>query len=202
MLGKDYKPSLLCKYSDHPTNSNGKTIKVSWTLYNFVKSLDRNFILGSLICQICQKKLNLMRGDEPMDCDEDDIDADPDFVPATPFLDDAEKLNRKTELDCLTESLGTKNIRFQVASNINNMSPISHDYLGRMHKNIQNNLTEKFCNLVAPGQEQEMKRILECKQENPGGIDPVVKNLKEAFDMLQYSNSQTWCSYVGPKILQ
>lgn len=74
MLGGDYKPSIYCKYLGHPKHSYEKGSKVSWHLYNFVKSVDRNFILGSLICVQCAKKLNEMK------CDEYN-NADPDFVP-------------------------------------------------------------------------------------------------------------------------
>lgn len=182
-LGTDYRPSSHCKYSDHPENVKSKGRKVSWQLYNFVKSLDGNFILGSLICPRCQKKLNEMMEDEPMECDEDEMDADPDFVPTTPFLDDDEKENRRKQLDCLTDVLEIERIRFQVTSNLMDMSPPTLDYLRRMYKNMQHNLIEKFCLLVAPGQEQEMKYILKSQEKSESESDAVITNLKEAFNL-------------------
>lgn len=49
-LGKNYRPSAKCNFSEHPQNSKAKPKKVSWDLYNFVKSLDSSFVLGSMIC--------------------------------------------------------------------------------------------------------------------------------------------------------
>lgn len=47
-LGKYYKPSTERKYNEHPRDSNAKGIKASWPIYNFVKSPDSRFILGSV----------------------------------------------------------------------------------------------------------------------------------------------------------
>lgn len=173
-LGRGYRPSLLCKYREHPTDSRTRGSKVTWELYMYVKALDTNFVLGSLICKVCQKKLRKV-----MSSEDDDNSDDPDFVPEIPFLDDEEKLVRRTQLDSLTSTLGVDRIRFQLTSHIEDVDIKSLNYLRRSHQGMQNRLTDEFCRLVAPGQEAKMKEFL-LKETND--IDPLITHLKEAFD--------------------
>lgn len=133
------------------------------------------------------KQLNDMRSAEAMDCEGGDSDADPDFVP-TQFLDDDEKRKRRTQLD--SDALNTEHIRLQVSSNLSDTSSISLDYFRRMHRNMQNNLTEMFCKLVAPGQEQEMRDILEKQEKQQIENDAILTHLKEAFGMCKPRTSR------------
>lgn len=94
ILGMDYRPSSVSKYFEH-RDSTAKGIKVSWELYKFVKSLDKKFVLGSMICKRCQGKLRERIEDEPMDCD--DTDDDSNFVLVEPFCNDIERLNRRRQ---------------------------------------------------------------------------------------------------------
>jgi hypothetical protein len=90
-LGKHWKPSPQCKYLEHPKNSLCKATTISWPLYKFVKSLDSTFILGSLICLMCQKKLNSKRHEELLNSDESDVNSDPNYVPPGPSINKNEK---------------------------------------------------------------------------------------------------------------
>lgn len=121
-------------------------------------------------------KLNRCMTEEQMSCDDEN---DPDYVVSVPFLDDKEKLNRRTQLDSLSNILGSDRVRYQINSNIHDMSSVSLNYFRRTHQEMQNNLTNKFCYLVAPGQEEDMRNILEMKQETE---ETLITHLKEAFD--------------------
>lgn len=153
-LGKGYRPSEMCKYFDHPLSSTAKGIKVSWNLYKFLKTLDADFILGSMVCKECQVKLYEVMKREPIECD----DKDPDFVPP-PFLEENDKLNRREQLDCLTTVLGVDRVRYLIGSDIKEMSDSSLNYFCHLYKEMQIKLTDKFCSLVAPGQR---KKCIDC----------------------------------------
>lgn len=197
-LGKAYRASTYCSYSEHPPISKAKGIKVTWNLYKFVRSLDSSFVLGSLICQPCQKKLTKLKEEERMDCDDND-DSDPDFLPSAPFLDDNEKMNRREELDRLSAALDVDRVLYQITSDINKMSPISLNYFRRTYQEMQVNLTENFCRLVAPGQEREMKNILLKKQETETQDEAILSHLKKAYDTCSTLKAQRAVFMLVPK---
>lgn len=176
-LGKGYRPSTLCKHFQHK-NSTAKGSKVSWELYKFVRASDPQFVLGSLICAKCQKKLR-EKLDESMECDNDSDAEDSTYVPETVISDDDDKMLRRHQLDDLTNALGVERVRFQINSNIQDMSTSSINYFRHLHAVMQSNLTDKFCSLVAPGQQDELRHILVNSKETE--TDPVVTHLMEAF---------------------
>jgi hypothetical protein len=182
-LGKDYKPSTLCKFSGHPTNSKSKGLKVTWKIYNSVKSRDPDFVLGSLICKPCQININQNNKasiEAEAESEEDDIHHDPNFVPSRSLIDHNEIANRRKNLDSLTEIFGIERVRFQVNSDIENLEAKTLSYFRTKHQQFQSKITDTFCHLVAPGQEQKMKNIIENK---PKGEDSVIVHLKKAFDL-------------------
>lgn len=65
-LGIYYRPSGRCQCYLHPKTSEAKGEKVSWQLYTFVKDRDGSFILGSLICKLCKKKLRELSRESEM----------------------------------------------------------------------------------------------------------------------------------------
>lgn len=69
-LGKDYYVSPKCKYSQHPATSQCKGGKISWKLYKFVKTRDSTFVIGSLICKICQAQLNALKLEQQIKLEE------------------------------------------------------------------------------------------------------------------------------------
>lgn len=127
-LGKGYRPSSMCKYRQHPTGSTSKGYKISWPMYTFVESLHADFVLGSLICKPCQRKLRNEMPDFSIACEDDDNDGDPDFVPAEPFVDDQEKQTRREELDSLASTLGVERVSWQLTSNMEDVEPTSLQY--------------------------------------------------------------------------
>lgn len=94
-----------------------------------------------------------MIAEQPIESDEDNMNVDPDFVPPTFFIDEIEKQYRRLQLDYLTEALDTERIRYQISSDIEDMSATSLNYFKRMHQEMQISLMNKFCSFVAPGQE-------------------------------------------------
>lgn len=148
-------------------------------MYNFVKSLDSKFTLGSMICKICQIKINKLKAELQLK-NEDDTIADPDFAPSLPIVDVDDKLNRREKLDSLTNIFGIGRVRYQVNSAIEQMSEGSLNYFRSVHQQFQSTLTDTFCRLVAPEQEQQMKRVLECQQKLES--DQLLLHLKEAFE--------------------
>lgn len=191
-LGKFYQPSVNCKYISHKINSKEKGMKVSWKVYNFVKSEDPSFILGSLICKTCQLKINKMITDTS---DEDESDTDvyqPDLV-----IDKLDKSKKRAQLDSLTNLLGVKRVRFQINSNIEDMSNSSLNYFRGIHKQLQTNLTDTFCRLVAPEQDVQMKKELE--ESKPP--DSFILHLKEAFNACNSRKARRAVLMLAPKEL-
>lgn len=182
-LGKGFLPSPQCSYFDHPPNSKAVGRKVRWDLYKYVKSLDKNFVLGSLICKNCLTKLNSTIAQNPEEVEFDDnMDIDPDFVPSAPIIDEEERQYRRQKLDSLSEILETGRIQYQIASDIKVMFDIYLKYFHLKYQEMQNSLKEKFCSFVAPGQEQELLNFFNTKEEVVIEADSVVKHLREAFD--------------------
>jgi hypothetical protein len=173
-LGKYYKIPTTCKFYEHPVASKAKGMKISWRLYKFVKSTDSTFVLGSLICKPCQQKLNEMIYEEP-----DEDAGDTNYIPQKCVMDEKEKLKRREQLDSLADIFGLKRVRYQINSDIENMSIGSLNYFRGVHEQIQNKVTETFCYLVAPDQETKMKEVLEMESY---GTDTVIEHLKEAFN--------------------
>lgn len=191
-LGKFYQPSVNCKYIRHQENLKGKGLKVSWKLYNFVKSDDPSFILGSLICKTCQRIINKMMAEEETDEDENDPE---DYQPHS-TVDELDKSKKREQLDCLTNLLGIKRVRFQINSNIEDMSNSSLNYFRGVHNHLQAALTDTYCELVAPGQHVQMKKELE---KSAGMTDSFILHLKEAFDACQSRKARRAVLMLTPK---
>lgn len=197
MLGIYYKPSVQCQYREHPKNSKSKAEKISWQLYSFVKSVDLDFVLGSMICKPCQKKLNKLKTETQMECEnDDDLTADPDFVPAVPIVEDEEMLKRRERLDVMTNFFGMERVHYQINKNIEDMSTGSLNYFRSVHQRLQQKLTDMFCDLVAPGQEERMKLVLNEEQTSE---THALANLKEAFDSCTSRNGRIAILTLVPK---
>lgn len=87
-LGRYYKPSPNCRYSEQPPDSKSKGHPISWELYEYVRMVDENFILGSLKCKPCQSKLYNLKY-EKLKKNEEAIQklCDQDFVSPTHIPD-------------------------------------------------------------------------------------------------------------------
>lgn len=200
ILGEGYRPSALCSYYKHPPNSNALGINVSWYLYQYVKSLDPKFVLGSLICKSCSTKLYSMMRQES-DETNSDVDMDPDCVPSVPIIDENERQKRRKKLDALSEILETDRIRYQIASNIQDMSDTSLKYFQRKYQEMQNSLMNKFCSFVAPGQEKEFMNFLNKKEEIAIETDTVIEHLLEAFKTCMTRKARQGVLMLVPKTL-
>lgn len=175
ILGEGFRPSPQCSYFEPPPTSTALGRKVRWDLYKYVKSLDKSFVLGSLICKNCITKLNSVIKQEPVEEESDDnMETDPDFVPPVLIIDENERQCRRQKLDSLSEILETDRIQYQIASDIEVLSDVSLKYFRSKYQEMQNSLTKKFCSFVAPGQEQELLNFLNIKQEIAIEADSVV----------------------------
>ncbi len=151
ILGEGYRPSWKCSYLHHPSDSKSPGRKLKWILYQYVKTFQPNFVLGSLICAQCKKKLVQMMAEEPEDSI-DNTDMDPDYVAPEPLVKETEKENRRIKMDELTDFFEIERIRHQICSVINTMSPNSINYFQRVYRELQNKLKNMFCSYVRPAE--------------------------------------------------
>lgn len=105
MLGKGYRAPMNCQYAKHPETSKTKGTMTSWLLYQFVKTIDPNFVLGSLICKQCQLKLNSKNADAKKESN------DPDFIPNCSIVGENRRLEKREKLDALTNIFEVERFR-------------------------------------------------------------------------------------------
>lgn len=173
--GVDYRPSSMCKCYFHSNNSKGKGVKISWRLYSFLKRKDATFILGSLVCSTCQKKLKSMMQD-----DESDSEI---YDPCESIIDDDERNLRRAKLDNLTSIFGIDRIRYQLKTDVTQVSNQTLNYFRNTHRLMSDRLTDVFCELVAPGLEEQMKKVvLEDKNAEENDSYSTLMHLKESFE--------------------
>jgi hypothetical protein len=196
-LGIGYRPSSKCKYFDHPPSSKSKGEEISWPLFSFVRNVDPSFILGSLICNPCKMNLYKIKKSKEDDCDTEDENDDPNYKPASIIIDQHEKKSLREDLDLLCDIFKIERVRFQLSGSIKDCSISSINYFRSVYQKFQSKLADTFCNLVAPGQEQELKNILENKSKCED--NSVILHLKEAYESCSTKNARRSVLTLMPK---
>lgn len=176
-LGIYYKASSLCGCFLHLPNSRGKGVEISWPMYKFLKSKDSTFILGSLVCYTCQKKLKSKMREENGSESESES-----YQPSQSIIEDNEKEIRRVKLDNLTDIFGIDRVRFQLKTDVSRVSNRTLNYLRNVHRTLKEKLTDVFCKLVAPGVEDQLKAVLENGMTEETDSDSTLLHLKESFE--------------------
>ncbi len=118
------------------------------------------FLLGSMVCKICQLKLQKLKAEEEMEWEEAIEDMkDEEYISPLSTIDDTEKEKRREKLDKLTEIFEIDRVHYQLNSNINMVSHTTRNYFRNVFKQIKHKLGDIFCHLVAPGC---CERIQQC----------------------------------------
>lgn len=180
----------------HPTNSKAKGIKISWETYKIIKRRDHGFILGWLMCKQCLVKLHLLE-DEDSNIDIEDED----YNTSVSMIDDDEKRIRREKLDKLTDIFKIDRVRYQLTSYVSDVSNTTLNYFRNIHRQLAEKLTDVFCSLVAPGLEQEMKKVVEdtSVEKSDSYSTTTLLHLKESFKSCYTKQARTSVLTLVPK---
>lgn len=173
-LGLKWKPKALCQYKNECMS---KGLKVPWNVYTFVKAGNPKFVLGSLICKSCKssiiKKMN--------ESDDEELNTTSGFLPEGADFDDEEYHLRKERLDKLTTMLNVPTIPSQIKQNVSDISHRTRRYIQKVYADLQYQLTETFAYLIAPGQEEAIKKVITTIGSDEKDDTKELQNLKDAY---------------------
>lgn len=177
-LGQKWKPKPLCVYKD---GCKRKGLKVPWDVYTFVKAGNAEFVLGSLICKSCKTFIiKLMKESLDESNATNELNITSGFLPES-AEDDDDYRSRKEKLDQLTTLLNVPTIPFQIRQNVSDISDRTRRYLQKLYCDLQEQLTDTFAYLIAPGQEGAIKKVITAICSDEDDDTKQLQNLKDAY---------------------
>lgn len=106
---------------------------------------------------------------------------------------------RREQLDVLTQIFEIDRVRFQLQTDISNVSDRTLSYFRNIHRQLKDKLTDTFCRLVAPGLEEQMKNVLEEGNKEESESDQTVMDLKDAYEDCTTSKARLSVLMLVPK---
>lgn len=187
-LGKYYRPPSYCKSHFHPAKSKTKAENISFALYQKIKKKYPNwsFVLGDKLCRNCRKSLSI----EEFEDDQHDKDFVPDFL----LSSDNEVQDKLQTMNSLLTLLGLNPISKIINEPIKDIDELELHYFKNVHTQIKEKITQTFCELITPGQEEQMLNLLNDNSEN---FD--LTHLIEAFQQCKTRNARVSVLSLIPK---
>lgn len=102
-------------------------------------------------------------------------------------------------MDKLTEIFEIDRVRFQLTTNVTDVSDTTLNYFRCIHRKLLEKLTDVFCNLVAPGLEQQMKEVIEDTNVEKNDSKSTLLHLKESFKSCSTRQARTSILTLVPK---
>ena len=167
-LGTNWRPSQLCQHPLHQGSTAKKAERdvrtASWLVYKSKeKQFPEEFSFGDLICtmhrRIEENKSNDVNDEAQLACD-------PDFssqTPASPCNTNTSKEDLDSFIDTATD---ISPVKFQMMSPLEDYSVSTIRYAKRKWKQTKQSFKSKNCEMVAPGQAEELAAIISSEPDS------------------------------------
>lgn len=193
--GTFWQPSRRCAHPEHrvhPAKKKETVRMASWKVYLHWNLIFPSFPMGGMLCSKHRIIGGVNHGAEMGDENESEETADPSYQPPAGilYMNEAEMDQRKQQMRTFTEAAAPdmSPIRFQITTPVAELSKSSIYYAKRKYKDAKNSFKKKFCENFAPGQGEELEKVLfsssssESESDVPESLNHILRAYESAVN--------------------